>query len=83
MSVGSVNGLQDYGNHAYSAAKAGLGSLTRTLAGHAGPRGVRVNLVAPGTVRTPPGRAETPPWMPSAASTRSGGSASRRTSRRP
>ncbi|CAM5470052.1 hypothetical protein SHIRM173S_04843 [Streptomyces hirsutus] len=32
--------------------KAGLASLTRTLAGHAGPRGVRVNLVAPGTVRT-------------------------------
>ncbi|MDQ0994543.1 SDR family NAD(P)-dependent oxidoreductase [Streptomyces sp. V3I7] len=50
--IGSVNGLQDYGNHGYSAAKAGLGSLTRTLAGHAGPRGVRVNLVAPGTVRT-------------------------------
>lgn len=52
VSVGSVNGLQDFGNHAYSAAKAGLGSLTRTLAGHAGPRGVRVNLVVPGTVRT-------------------------------
>ncbi|WP_394431576.1 SDR family NAD(P)-dependent oxidoreductase [Streptomyces sp. SGAir0957] len=53
VSIGSVNGLQDFGNHAYSAAKAGLVSLTRTLAGHAGPRGVRVNLVAPGTVRTP------------------------------
>ncbi|MFD7704894.1 SDR family NAD(P)-dependent oxidoreductase [Streptomyces caelestis] len=52
VNVGSVNGLQDFGNHAYSAAKAGLVSLTRTLAGHAGPRGVRVNLVAPGTVRT-------------------------------
>ncbi|WP_330461340.1 SDR family oxidoreductase [Streptomyces sp. NBC_00820] len=52
VSIGSVNGLQDYGNHAYSAAKAGLGSLTRTLAGHAAARGVRVNLVAPGTVRT-------------------------------
>lgn len=52
VSVGSVNGLQDFGNHAYSAAKAGLGSLTRTLAGHAAACGVRVNLVAPGTVRT-------------------------------
>ncbi|MET7643978.1 SDR family NAD(P)-dependent oxidoreductase [Streptomyces sp. NPDC005426] len=52
VSIGSVNGVQDFGNHAYSAAKAGLASLTRTLAGHAGPRGVRVNLVTPGTVRT-------------------------------
>ncbi|MEU9338825.1 SDR family NAD(P)-dependent oxidoreductase [Streptomyces sp. NPDC048290] len=52
VNIGSVNGLRDFGNHAYSAAKAGLGSLTRTLAGHAAGRGVRVNLVAPGTVRT-------------------------------
>ncbi|MEV6123396.1 SDR family NAD(P)-dependent oxidoreductase [Streptomyces sp. NPDC052077] len=52
VSIGSVNGIQDFGNHAYSAAKAGLASLTRTLAGHGGPRGVRANLVAPGTVRT-------------------------------
>jgi NAD(P)-dependent dehydrogenase (short-subunit alcohol dehydrogenase family) len=52
VNIGSVNGLQDFGNHAYSAAKAGLGSLTRTLAGHAAGRGVRVNMVVPGTVRT-------------------------------
>ncbi|MEV0845338.1 SDR family oxidoreductase [Streptomyces sp. NPDC049954] len=52
VTIGSVNGAQDFGGHAYSAAKAGLESLTRTLAGHAAPRGVRVNLVQPGTVRT-------------------------------
>ncbi|WP_234538047.1 SDR family NAD(P)-dependent oxidoreductase [Streptomyces shenzhenensis] len=52
VSIGSVNAQADFGNHAYSAAKAGLGSLTRTLAGHAAERGVRVNLVEPGTVRT-------------------------------
>ncbi|MFC9747797.1 SDR family NAD(P)-dependent oxidoreductase [Streptomyces niveus] len=52
VSIGSVNGEQDFGNHAYSAAKAGLASLTRTLSGHAAPRGVRVNLVAPGTIHT-------------------------------
>ncbi|MBZ4323365.1 SDR family NAD(P)-dependent oxidoreductase [Streptomyces huiliensis] len=53
VNIGSVNGEQDFGNHAYSAAKAGLASLTRTLAGEAAGRGVRVNLVAPGTVHTP------------------------------
>ncbi|AYG82331.1 Glucose 1-dehydrogenase 2 [Streptomyces hundungensis] len=53
VNIGSVNGEQDFGNHAYSAAKAGLASLTRTLAGDAAPRGVRVNLVHPGTIRTP------------------------------
>ncbi|MFE9373813.1 SDR family NAD(P)-dependent oxidoreductase [Streptomyces sp. NPDC006711] len=53
VNIGSVNGEQDFGNHAYSAAKAGLASLTRTLAGDAAARGVRVNLVHPGTIRTP------------------------------
>ncbi|MEV7421385.1 SDR family NAD(P)-dependent oxidoreductase [Streptomyces sp. NPDC091212] len=51
--IGSVNGAQDFGNHAYSAAKAGLAGLTRTLSGHAAPRGVRVNLIEPGTIHTP------------------------------
>lgn len=53
VSIGSVNGEQDFGAHSYSAAKAGLASLTRTLAVQNAPRGVRVNLVAPGTVDTP------------------------------
>ncbi|HEX3793424.1 MAG TPA: SDR family oxidoreductase, partial [Acidimicrobiales bacterium] len=42
-----------FGNEAYSAAKAGLINLTRNLAVRYGPRGVRFNAVAPGTVRTP------------------------------
>ncbi|WP_093714305.1 SDR family NAD(P)-dependent oxidoreductase [Actinacidiphila alni] len=53
VNIGSVNGLSYFGNHSYSAAKAGLISLTRTLAMHAARSGVRVNLVAPGTIRTP------------------------------
>ncbi|MEU7315127.1 SDR family NAD(P)-dependent oxidoreductase [Streptomyces sp. NPDC007083] len=52
VNVGSVNAERHFGNHAYSAAKAGLASLTRTLAVESAPRGVRVNLVEPGTVRT-------------------------------
>ncbi|WUH93153.1 SDR family oxidoreductase [Streptomyces sp. NBC_00433] len=53
VNIGSVNGISYFGNHSYSAAKAGLMSLTRTLAVHAAPSGVRVNLIAPGTIRTP------------------------------
>ncbi|WP_181789417.1 SDR family oxidoreductase, partial [Streptomyces phytophilus] len=50
--IGSVNAERHYGEHAYSAAKAALVSLTRTLAVESAERGVRVNLVEPGTVRT-------------------------------
>lgn len=53
VNIGSVNGLSHFGNAAYSAAKAGLVSLTRSLAQEAAPLGVRANLVAPGTIRTP------------------------------
>ncbi|MFE0426669.1 SDR family NAD(P)-dependent oxidoreductase, partial [Streptomyces sp. NPDC058953] len=52
VNIGSVNAEADFGNHAYSAAKAGLASLTRTLAGDAAARGVRVNQINPGTIRT-------------------------------
>ncbi|WP_345285351.1 SDR family oxidoreductase [Streptomyces gulbargensis] len=52
VTVGSVNAEMDFGGHAYSAAKAALGSLTRTLAGDAARRGVRVNQVNPGTIAT-------------------------------
>jgi 3-oxoacyl-[acyl-carrier protein] reductase len=38
---------------AYDAAKALLNSLTRALARELGPSGIRVNIVAPGLIRTP------------------------------
>jgi NAD(P)-dependent dehydrogenase (short-subunit alcohol dehydrogenase family) len=57
VNVGSVNGLLALGNPAYSAAKAGLINLTQALATEYGPRGIRANLVSPGTVRT-----EHPTW---------------------
>jgi NAD(P)-dependent dehydrogenase (short-subunit alcohol dehydrogenase family) len=52
VNVASVNGLGYYGNEAYSAAKAGLINLTRSVAARYGRHGVRANAVAPGTIRT-------------------------------
>lgn len=52
VSVSSVNGLAAFGEEPYSAAKAGIGVLSRNLAVRLGPAGVRVNVVAPGTIRT-------------------------------
>lgn len=49
----SINATAGIGLHAYSAAKAGLLSLTRTLAVAEGHYGIRVNTVMPGTVVTP------------------------------
>ncbi|MEU9857482.1 SDR family oxidoreductase [Streptomyces sp. NPDC047974] len=53
VTIGSVNAEASFGDHAYSAAKAALGSFTRTLAAEAAPKGVRVNQIHPGTVATP------------------------------
>lgn len=50
--VSSVNGLRAFGEEAYSSAKAGLSVLACNLAVKLGPSGVRINVVAPGTVRT-------------------------------
>ena len=53
IAIGSVNGLSALGDPAYSAAKAGMISLTRSLAVEYGRFGIRANIVLPGTVRTP------------------------------
>src|ERR671910_1302814 len=53
LNISSVNALGYYGNEAYSAGKAGLLSLTRSLAVRYGPSGIRVNAIAPGSLRTP------------------------------
>ena len=42
-----------YGNHVYSAAKAGIMQLTRSVSMELGESGVRVNCVCPGFVPTP------------------------------
>lgn len=52
VSIATVNGLGVYGFPGYSAGKAALIHLTKSLAVELGPHGVRVNAVAPGTVRT-------------------------------
>ncbi|MBK5239006.1 MAG: SDR family oxidoreductase [Actinomycetales bacterium] len=52
LNVASVNGLAYFGNDAYSAAKAGLINLTKSIAIQFGAQGIRCNAVAPGTVAT-------------------------------
>lgn len=53
IAIGSVNGLMGLGDPAYSASKAGLISLTKSLAMEYGRFNIRSNIVLPGTVRTP------------------------------
>jgi NAD(P)-dependent dehydrogenase (short-subunit alcohol dehydrogenase family) len=53
INIGSVNGFSALGDPAYSAAKAGLVAFTQALAMEYGRYGIRANMVAPGTVRTP------------------------------
>lgn len=53
LNITSVNGLAYFGNEAYSAAKAGLISLTRSVAARYGREGIRANAIAPGTIVTP------------------------------
>ncbi|KAG7488837.1 hypothetical protein MATL_G00038650 [Megalops atlanticus] len=53
INIGSIVGVKGHaGQCVYSATKAGLEGFTRSLAKELGSRNVRVNLVAPGFIRT-------------------------------
>jgi NAD(P)-dependent dehydrogenase (short-subunit alcohol dehydrogenase family) len=51
--IASVNGLMHFGNPAYAAAKAGIIAYCKAIAVEMGGRGIRANVVCPGSVRTP------------------------------
>jgi acetoacetyl-CoA reductase/3-oxoacyl-[acyl-carrier protein] reductase len=52
--IGSINGSRGkFGTSAYSASKAGLIGLAKTVSRETGRFGIRVNVVEPGWVRTP------------------------------
>jgi NAD(P)-dependent dehydrogenase (short-subunit alcohol dehydrogenase family) len=51
--LGLVGGDEDFATHAYAASKAGIIGLSRAMASYYAPRGVRVNVIAPGLIATP------------------------------
>jgi 3-oxoacyl-[acyl-carrier protein] reductase len=55
VNISSLTGISGAGKHAfaYAAAKGGMVALTKGLALEFAPRGIRVNCVAPGVVKTP------------------------------
>ena len=42
-----------FATHAYTASKGAIDAMSRAMASHYAPRGIRVNAIAPGVVRTP------------------------------
>jgi meso-butanediol dehydrogenase / (S,S)-butanediol dehydrogenase / diacetyl reductase len=52
INISSVNALAALGSEPYSSAKAGIGALTINLAASLAADGIRVNTVAPATIRT-------------------------------
>ena len=61
VNIASISGLVPYaGGSAYASSKAALIMLTKVLALEAGPLGVRVNCICPGSIDVTGGTAETP-----------------------
>lgn len=58
VNISSINGIVGIGEVSYSAAKAGVISLTQTTAVRYGRHGIRCNCLAPGTIRT-----QSPSWV--------------------
>jgi len=53
ITIGSVNALAGFGSeHVYSAVKAGLIGMSRSLAVSYGKYGVRINVICPGSIMT-------------------------------
>ncbi len=52
INIASVNGLSIFGDPGYSAAKAGLINFTKFVATEYGPKGIRANVICPGSVAT-------------------------------
>src|SRR5207248_4633124 len=53
INISSVNALAGFGaEHVYSAAKAGLIGMSRSMAVQYGSRGIRINVICPGSIVT-------------------------------
>ena len=53
INVSSVNALMGFGKaHVYSAVKAGIIGMSRSLCGEVGKNGIRINCICPGTIVT-------------------------------
>ncbi|HKF73764.1 MAG TPA: glucose 1-dehydrogenase [Stellaceae bacterium] len=54
INIGSISGLRgNLGRAAYGASKGGLVTLSEVMAVELAPRGIRVNVIAPGPIETP------------------------------
>jgi len=53
VNIASVNALLGLGEEGYSAAKAGIISLTQNIAVRYGEHGIRANAICPGSIQTP------------------------------